>query len=400
MDKILIIDDNDKLCKMLEKSFSRRNITALHTTNPDEGLSIFVNEEIQVVILDIMLGEKNGLELLKTMISVNSNAKIIMITGYSSVDSAVTALKYGAYDYIPKPIKFEKILSVVKNAMNLTALNTQNMELKKIIASNCTPITTQNSQLLAILEKVKKLSRTNIPILIHGETGVGKELLAEFVHYNSERAHETLNKVNCASFPETLLDNELFGHKKGAYTGADTQYKGMFERANRGTLFLDEIGDMSSSIQTKILRAIQNMEIQPIGGSELIKIDVRFVAATNKQLQELVQEGTFREDLFFRLNAGTIHIPPLRERKEDIPLLIATFIENFNKEYNANTTISESAIAYLESYDWPGNVRELKNSINYACALAMGDKIEITHFPISIAQVANHRGRQWSNDCY
>jgi DNA-binding NtrC family response regulator len=331
-----------------------------------------------------MLGDKNGLELLKTMLSLNKNAKVIMITGYSSVDSAVTALKYGAYDYIPKPVKFEKILSVVTNVMTLTTLSAQNIELKKIIASSFTQITTRSSRLLSIMEKTKKLSRTNIPILIHGETGSGKELLAEFVHYNSERFHNKLHKVNCASFPENLLDNELFGHEKGAYTGADSSYKGLFERADGGTLFLDELGDMSISNQTKILRAIQNMEIQRIGGSELIKIDVRFVAATNKHLQTLVKEGRFREDLFFRLNAGTIHIPPLRERKEDIPILIHTFIDNFNKEYNSNTTISESAIKQLESYSWPGNVRELKNSINYACALAMGDRIELSHFPVSI----------------
>lgn len=213
----------------------------------------------------------------------------------------------------------------------------------------------------------------------------------EYIHYHSNRSYNAMQKVNCASFPESLLDNELFGHDKGAYTGADSTYKGIFERANESTLFLDELGDMSKSIQTKILRAIQNMEIRRIGGKDLIKVNVRFVAATNKPLRTLVEHDAFREDLFFRLNAGVLDLPPLRDRKEDVPYLIESFVEQYNEEYANNSTMTEGALQYLMSYSWPGNVRELKNVISYACAMAMDSKIEIRHFPPSILNIEEVR---------
>ena len=394
MAELLIVDDNEKLCRMLVRSFAERGINAVYATTAKNGLSLFTNLGVGVVILDIMLRNASGIDLLRTMLELNADTRIIMITGFSSVDSAITALKTGAFDYIPKPVKFEKLLSVVENARTVNNLQAQNRELRRRIASPRTEIITRNITMHTTIDRAKKLARTNIPILIQGETGTGKELLAEYIHYYSERSESKLLRVNCAAFPESLLDNELFGHDRGAYTGADRTYQGIFERADGGTLFLDELGDMPISIQTKILRTIQNMEIRRIGGKEPIKVDVRFVAAANKPLDSLVKNRRFREDLYFRLNAGILELPPLRERKEDIPELINKFLDRYKTDYEEECSITDDALNSLFAYTWPGNVRELKNVINYACAIAGGEAIQVQHFPPSIIRIQKSKNNE------
>ncbi len=235
--------------------------------------------------------------------------------------------------------------------------------------------------MLELLEKASLYASTDLPALINGESGTGKELLAEFIHSNSLRRNQQLQKINCAAFPESLLDNELFGHDRGAFTGADKQYKGIFERSHNSSLFLDELGDMSMTLQAKILRAIQNKELRRIGGKEIIKVDVRFIAATNKDLYTLVQQNSFREDLFYRLNTGIFTIPPLRERKDDIPLLVKNIVDKYNRDYQKEIFIKDDVFGKLMDYDWPGNIRELINIISYSCATSLNDTIGVDSLP-------------------
>jgi transcriptional regulator with PAS, ATPase and Fis domain len=273
----------------------------------------------------------------------------------------------------------------VENATKLSELKSENAILKNRISDLYTKIITQNSYMIELYNKAKRLAAADIPILIYGENGTGKELIADFIHANSPRMIYKMIKINCATFPEHLLDNELFGHEKGAYTGAEISFKGVFERAHKSSLFLDEIADMSFSIQSKILRALQNKEIRRLGGSQNINIDVRFIAATNKNIERLLAEKRFREDLFYRLNAATLELLPLRQRKQDIPLLVNHFISEFNETSMKNVIgVTDEVLNELGLYDWPGNIRELRNVIQYAFAITSKQLIGIEDIPKNI----------------
>jgi two-component system response regulator AtoC len=379
---ILIIDDKVKLCETLAHTFAHLGYQPFYATNGPEALDLFAQHPIHVVLLDIMLGEENGIDVLKQLLQCRRNTPVIMITGYASIETAVQSIKLGAFDYVKKPLDFEQLIKVVENAIQTSQRREEPLPFNHHLHELLPRIITQNPKMLEVWSKAKKLAATDLPVLICGENGTGKEILADFIHLNSPRSSQKILRVNCASFPETLLDNELFGHEKGAYTGADSVFKGVFERADHSSLFLDEIADMPLAIQAKILRTLQNHEIRRLGGNTMITIDVRFIAATNKDLNKLIQDNRFREDLFYRLNTAVIKIPPLRERKEDIPVLTEFFLAEYARIHaTLAKRISDAVQHTFLHYHWPGNVRELKNVINYAAALSSKDVIELEDLP-------------------
>ncbi|MGL1892989.1 MAG: sigma-54 dependent transcriptional regulator [Spirochaetaceae bacterium] len=381
---ILIIDDNIKLCKSLCRNFEHIGYSVSYKTNSEESLIELKNSHPDVVLLDVALGDEDGIELLKQIKDYDFHLPVIMITGFGTIEIAVEAIKLGAFDFIQKPLEFNKLLIIVENASKMRLLNIENSNLKQKVKVLSPQIISENQLITDILLKAKKLSTTDFPILIQGESGTGKEGLAEYIHNNSLRSGQKIIKINCSAFPENLLDNELFGHEKGAYTGAHNKYKGVFEKANGGTLLLDEIGDMSLQTQAKILRTLQNSEIRPIGSETTTIIDVRFIASTNKDLKELIKKNQFREDLYYRLSTATLYIPPLRERKDDIPLLVDHFLEQFKKD-NGTTELKYTYdfLSSMMENDWRGNIRELKNIVNYAAAICTNSIIDLNELPPS-----------------
>jgi len=384
---ILIIDDNVQLCKSLAQNFNQLGYKSYLATNSKEAIHTFSNNSIEAVLLDIKLGKDDGIKTLTRLLEIRNRVPVIMITGYGSIESAVQSLKIGAYDYIQKPLDFDKLLNIVEKAVESSNLKNENRYLRERLTEYSPRLITQDEHMTEILNKAKRLACTDIPVLIIGENGTGKEIMADYIHTLSKRSYRKMVKINCAAFPENLLDNELFGHERGAYTGADSTFKGVFERADGSSLFLDEISDMSSAIQAKILRVLQNCEIRRIGGDEIIKINVRFVAASNKDLENFIELKKFREDLYYRLNAASIRIPPLRERKADIPLLIDYFLKEF-ATYNSKDIrgVSEKALNIFKAYNWPGNVRELKNAVNFAAAISVKDVIGVEDLPTYLSK--------------
>ena len=383
---ILIIDDKVKLSQSLAKNFEQRGYQTFCAANRAQGLALCAEQPINVVLLDIMLGDDNGLEVLQQLLLQHKHLPVIMITGYGSIDTAVQAIKLGACDYVTKPLEFEKLLALVENALHRARFGSESRQAQHPPGGEAPQIITQNKRMLELYAKAQKLAVTDLPILLTGENGTGKEIIADFIHRHSLRRAQSMLKINCAAFPETLLDNELFGHAKGAYTGADAVFKGVFERAHGSSLFLDEIGDMSLSIQAKILRTLQNHEIRRIGGDQTITVDVRFIAATNKPLADMIRNHLFREDLFYRLNTAMLAVPPLRERKEDIPLLAAHFLAALPPNDNGRKRLSDAVLAQFSEYSWPGNVRELKNTVNYAVAVVAADLIDLDDLPPQLSR--------------
>lgn len=379
---IIVIDDNRKVCESLKHNFEKIGYTCLTALTGDEALHAFHAHEIETAILDLKLGKENGIDLLQEIKKRAPQVPVLIITGFGTIETAVEAIKIGAYDYLQKPVNFTKLQKTVENAVDMYRLKSENQVMQERITALPYSIITKNDSMLKILRKMVKLAATELPLLIQGESGTGKELFADYIHRNSNRKVYRLEKINCAAFPETLLDNELFGHEKGAYTGAEDSFKGVFERAHKGTLFLDEIGDMPLSIQSKILRTLQSKEIRRLGGKETRQVDVRFIAATNKDIQELIRNGTFREDLYYRLNAAMIRIPPLRERREDIELLVEAFLRDIATENEVDPPrLSEPILQLFHEYTWPGNVRELKNVLHYAATVSNGELINIEDLP-------------------
>jgi len=365
---ILLIDDNIKILESLADLLVPLGFKTLSATNTREAVSRLAEDRIDVVLLDVRLGDENGIDCFRELRRVDDQLPVIIITGYATVDNAVEAMKLGAFDYFKKPLDFERLIKVIENAAKLRTLASENRQLKAHISRNSVRYT--SGKMRELLDKASLLAETELPILVLGENGTGKEMIADLVHDRSRRSGKEFHKINCAAFPESLLDNELFGHDKGSYTGAVSDFKGVFERANGGTLFLDEIGDMPLTIQAKILRVLQNNEIRRIGGRETLSVNVRFIAATNKDLSGLIRNGLFREDLYYRLNAATISVPPLRERKEDLLLLCDYFLDEFELENGPpRKALSPEVVSLFTSYRWPGNVRELRNTIMYIAAV-------------------------------
>ena len=381
---LLIVDDNVEVCKSLKHNFDRYDYVTAYALNKADALRGFVNQPVEAVILDLRLGPESGLELLAQFVALNAQVPIIMLTGYATIRTAVEAIKLGAYDYVPKPIDFGTLRKIVEHAIELAAQKHTQSQLKPPDAAK---MITQHHAMIELCVKAKKLANSTIPILITGESGTGKELIAEYIHRHSPRAACEMVKINCSAFPETLIDNELFGHEKGAFTGANSAFQGVFERAHKSTLFLDEIADMPLTTQAKILRALQNQEIRRLGGKHPMTIDTRFIGATNKDLHVLLRENIFREDLYYRLSAAVLTIPPLRERKEDILGLAEYFLQEAAQQAGAPVkTLSDAVAAIFHDYAWPGNVRELKNTVHYAATMSVTATIELADLPATLAR--------------
>ena len=389
---ILVVDDRQSLCESLRVSLGERGYSVLSANNSKTAMLILQQNDVDTVLLDIRLGEENGLDVLSGILASFPDMPVIMITGFATIETAVDAMKRGAVDYIQKPIKAEKLARILQMYSSLSSRSAT----KNTLERPAPAMATRSPSMSALLDTIRKVATSNLPVLVCGESGVGKELIADFIHAESTRSAFPIHKLNCAAISESLLDTELFGHEKGSFTGATAKFLGVFERADKSTLFLDEIGDMPLSIQTKILRTLQNREIRHVGGSQLIYVDVRVVAATNKDLLAMVKAGEFREDLLYRLNSATFHVPPLRERREDILSLAEKFVFDTCSEVgNKEFMLDEGAKALLLSHDWPGNVRELQNALQYACAICESGVISAHDFPESLQRISaplEHRG--------
>ncbi len=361
---ILVVDDEKNIREGLKAALKLENFEVV--TSPDgadglEKMNLFCPD---AVILDLKIPNISGMEFLKKIQAINCDTPVIILTGHGGVDEAVEAMKRGAYDFLTKPVNIEKLALILNRAIEERIRKDRERVLESLVEEkyNFENIIGNSKAFQDVLKIVKQVAPTDATVLITGESGTGKEIIANVIHLNSKRAKNPLVKVHCAALPETLLESELFGHEKGAFTGAVARKKGRFELADSGTIFLDEIGEISPNVQVKLLRVLQEHEFERVGGEESIKVDIRVIAATNRNLKQLVEEGKFREDLYYRLNIINIHIPPLRERKEDIPLLINYFLNYYNKKYNKNIEgIREEALIAFQNYKWPGNVRELQN---------------------------------------
>ena len=357
MSAILIIDDEPGIRLTLAEILKDEKYKVFTAEDALCGIETLKREIIDLVFLDVLMPKLGGIEALEKIHKEWPAVEIVMISGHANIDMAVRAVKLGAFDFLEKPLSLEKVLTICRNALALKKLREENKKLKKITNIASEDIIGTSAAIRDIRETVKQAADSDARILITGENGAGKEVIARAIHLCSSRADSPFVDVNCAAIPETLIESELFGHEKGAFTDAVSARKGRFEIANGGTLFLDEIGDMSLSAQAKVLRVIQEQKIERVGGEKTIETDVRIIAATNQDLEKACAEGRFRQDLFFRLNVIPIHVPPLRERPEDIPMLLCHFLGILKKEL----TLEADALDALASHDWPGNVRELKN---------------------------------------
>jgi two-component system nitrogen regulation response regulator NtrX len=357
MTKILIIDDEPGIRRTLASIMEDEHYIVFTAEDAVLGLEILEAESINMIFLDVMLPKMGGMDALERIRTGWPEIEVVVISGHANVDMAVRAVKLGAFDFLEKPLSLDKVLTLCRNVLTLQNLREENRDLKKNI-QNKDEIIGQSPQLEEVRGVIKQAAQSDARILIYGENGTGKELAARAIHHGSSRADRAFVEVNCAAIPDTLIESELFGHEKGAFTDAISSRKGRFELAHGGTLFLDEIGDMSLSAQAKMLRAIQEQKIQRVGGEKTISIDVRIIAATNKNLEEECKAGRFRQDLFFRLNVIPIVMPALKERKGDIPVLLFHFLKELN---GVNYELTDEARDALLSYPWPGNIRELKN---------------------------------------
>jgi len=392
---ILIVDDKPKLGASLARNFEHLGYETVVACDGKEAAAGFEPGRTSLVLLDVMLGEESGIDVLQALLALDSRVPVIMITAYASVETAVQSLKLGAFDYVKKPLDFDELLKTVEKALEFSRLREENCKLKTRLRELSATIVTEDPAMLALVSKVERLAVTTLPVLLGGESGTGKEVFADYIHAASPRSALPMVKINCVALPESLLDNELFGHEKGAYTGADSVFKGLFEKASGSSLFLDEIGDMPLSIQAKILRTLQNSEIRRLGGSETIQVDVRFIAATNKDLGDLMRRQLFREDLYYRLNAAVLCVPPLRERRGDIALLARHFLDERAAGGAGCKELAPELWTRLQDYPWPGNVRELKNVLGYAAAMASGERIGVEDLP---SQFLGEAGREEGQD--
>jgi len=385
--RILIIDDEENMLHMLKTILGKEGYEIELARDGREGLIKVASSRFDIVLCDLRMPEMDGMDFLNGLAAKKFDQTIIMMSAYGTIDTALEAMKKGAYDYISKPFKPDEIILTLKKAEERENLKEENSLLKRKIenGSSLDSLVAQNDIMLGIFETIRKISGYNTSVLITGESGTGKELIARGIHKNSNRATKPLVAINCGAIPENLLESELFGHLKGAFTDACTSKKGLFEEAQEGTIFLDEIAELPMNLQVKLLRVLQEGEMRKIGDTRQIKLDVRIIAATAKDLVEQVRKDRFREDLFYRLNVINISIPPLRERRDDIPLLIKYFIERYNEKHRLRVKgISPAALQVLLENDWPGNVRELENVIERAVVLTEEHKIQLTAIPVEI----------------
>jgi len=390
--RILIVDDEESFRNVLTVILKKEGYEVEGAANGEEGLNKISDSAFDHILCDIRMPQMDGLEFLQEAKKAGVETPIIMMSAYGTIDTAIEAMKLGAYDYISKPFKPDEIILTLKKAEERERLRKENELLRREIKKEYSfeNIVSKNEKMIKIFEVIRKVAPYKSTILITGESGTGKELVARAIHYNSDRSKMPFIPVNCGAIPESLLESELFGHVKGAFTDAIRTKKGLFEEADRGTIFLDEIGELPAQLQVKLLRVLQDGEIRKVGESKSIQIDVRIIAATVKDLVKEVNEGRFRDDLFYRLNVLHLSIPPLRERKEDIPLLIQHFIHKHNQHLNKDVKEADpKALEALMNYKWFGNVRELENTIERAVVLADGERIELDHLPFEIQNFQN-----------
>lgn len=381
---ILILDDEPGICQVLTYALNSQ-YQVFVATNADAGMAKIAEEPIDLVLLDLQVGTQNGIEVLREIKKSNPEISVIMMTAYGSIRSSVEAMKNGAFTYLTKPLDIEELYIFIQNALKFRTLNEQvthlNNELRSL-NSVYGRIVGQNVQMQRLYGMIERLKDIDTSVTITGESGCGKELVARAIHYMGRRGKEKFVAINCSAIPDSLFEEELFGHKKGSFTGAVGSRRGKLALANQGTLFLDEIGDMSPAVQSKLLRVLQEREYSPLGDNEVYKIDVRVLAATNKNLTEMMKKGAFRSDLFYRLNVVELRIPPLRERKDDIPWLCEHLIKQYNKEKGRKISrLDAAAMQLLTDYDYPGNVRELGNILEYASVVCAGETISLSDLP-------------------
>jgi len=387
--RILIVDDEVDALDLMEELFLKHGYETFTARNGMEALAIINEQEPDILISDMVMPEMDGIKLLEVLGKKYPDISVIMITAHGTIETAVETMKKGAKDYILKPLRLDEILAKVETISQLKSLMKENIYLRDKLSQkyNFNNIIGKNRKMLELYDLIKDIAKTNSTVLINGESGTGKELIANAIHFNSERIKKPFVKVNCGVLAENLLESELFGHVKGSFTGAIRDKMGRFEIANGGTIFLDEIGDISPNMQLKLLRVLQEGEFERVGGTETIKVDVRIIAATNRDLNSMMMKGEFRQDLYYRLNVIPLEVPPLRERKDDIPLLITHFLDKFVKQFKKKIeSIDDDVMKCLQYYNWQGNIRELENLLERAVVLNKSGKLTLKDFPPYVVQ--------------
>ena len=379
--RILVIDDEAAIRDSLRMILEYEGYGFTGAASGQDGLALVQRDRPDLVLLDIKMPGMDGMEVLRKLRALDDGLPVVMISGHGTTSTAVEAIKSGALDFLDKPLSSERVILTLQNALKQQELRQENRALKLAMEAKY-EIVGESQAIRAVLESVKRAAPTNATVMLLGESGVGKELVARTIHRNSSRAGQRFIQVNCAAIPEELIESELFGHEKGSFTGATEKQVGKFEQADRGTIFLDEVADMSAKTQAKVLRVLQEQEVERLGSARTIKVDVRVVAATNKNLEEMIQRGEFREDLYFRLNVIPILVPPLRERRSDIPLLVQHFARRMSDEHNMKPKrFDQRAMEALQRYRWRGNIRELRNTVERVLIMTPGDVVRIEDLP-------------------
>jgi two-component system nitrogen regulation response regulator NtrX len=391
--RVLVVDDEAAIRDSLKMTLEYEGYEFIGAATGQEGLALAEREAPDLVLLDVKMPGMDGIEVLDRLRAMSESLPVIVVSGHGTIGTAVEATKKGAFDFIEKPFASERVLVSLRNALDQRRLRDENRSLRKAVEVRHQMIG-ESSGLKAVMAAVGRAAPTNATVLIDGDSGVGKELVARTIHRNSLRSRERFVQVNCAAIPEELIESELFGHEKGSFTGATEKQVGKFEQADKGTIFLDEVGDMSAKTQAKVLRVLQEGEVERLGSSRTIKVDVRVIAATNKNLEEEIEKGRFREDLYFRLAVIPIHVPSLRERSGDIPLLVRHYLDYYSRENNAKPKrISQAALDALERYRWKGNIRELKNTVERLVIMTVGETIDVADLPASVRAPASESVR-------
>ena len=396
---ILVIEDDSPQLQTLTGFLEKQGFSVTGSPSGVEGIRIVIEQPIDLVLTDYKMPDKNGMDVLREIKGINPEIAVILMTAFGNVEMAVEAMKEGAFDYLTKPIDLDELEIIIKKSLEKKRLVSENMELRRQLADRYRfdEIISGSSEMEEIINMAGRSARSKATVLIRGESGTGKELIAKAIHYTSPRKDGHFVPVNCAALSENLLESELFGHEKGAFTGADKQRKGRFEQADGGTIFIDEVGEISVSAQVKLLRVLQEREFERVGGNETVLVDVRVITATNQDLEKMVERGNFREDLFYRLNVISLRIPPLRDRKNDIPPLVSHFIAKYASENDKEIEdISKEAMDILMKYDYPGNVRELENAIERAVVMTRGTIITTEDLPIHIRIAQSESGSIYS----
>jgi two-component system, NtrC family, nitrogen regulation response regulator NtrX len=390
--RILVIDDEAAIRDSLRMILEYEGYEFLGAASGQDGLAMVERENPDLVFLDIKMPGMDGLEVLQRIKAADETVPVVMISGHATVTTAVDATKLGALDFIEKPLASERVLVTIRNAIDRSRLADENRSLKRVVEVRH-QIVGESPHLKKVMDAIRRAAPTNATVLITGESGVGKELVARAIHRNSLRSRDRFIQVNCAAIPDDLIESELFGHEKGSFTGATEKQIGKFEQADKGTIFLDEVGDMSLKTQAKVLRVLQEGEVERLGSARTIKVDVRVIAATNKNLEDEIEKGTFREDLYFRLAVIPIYVPPLRERKDDIPLLVRHFADLFARDNNFRPKrVTPAAMDVLQRYRWKGNIRELRNTVERLIIMTPADSIDLPDLPESIRVDGPSRG--------